>query len=297
MCVDVNPRYVALDPKRGGALAVLEAARNLTCVGAKPLAITDCLNFASPERPEVMWSFAESIQGIAEACQALGTPVVSGNVSFYNETEGRPILPTPTVGMVGVVDDVDKVTTMAFKSAGARLILLGSLGDRSFGGSELLIMETGSLSGQPAEPDLIGATRVHAAALDAIRGGLVESAHDASEGGLGVLLAECAIAGKLGAKVRLPNAGSEPVRALFGEGPNVIVLSVRPERAGEVLEIARRRGAPAADIGEVTGPNGRLEIEGWLDVPVEKLEDAWTHGLLRAFGSDGAEARRSQVEG
>ncbi|MEO1337839.1 MAG: phosphoribosylformylglycinamidine synthase subunit PurL, partial [Myxococcota bacterium] len=158
---DMNGRYVALDPFRGTALGVLEAARNLVCVGASPKAATDCLNFGNPEKPEVMWTFVESLRGMAEACRALETPIVSGNVSLYNETEGRPILPTPTIGMVGIVKDVRRSVGLAFRAAGDKVLLIGTLDDLSLGGSELVLMETGKLAGRPAEPDFANARAVH----------------------------------------------------------------------------------------------------------------------------------------
>jgi phosphoribosylformylglycinamidine synthase subunit PurL len=279
--VDMNGRFVWLDPRRGAMLGLLECARNLVAAGAEPKAVTDCLNFGNPEKPEVMWSLVEAIRGISEACRGLNTPVVSGNVSLYNETEGRPILPTPTVGMVGIVEDLAHATPMAFGRSGDRIVLLGSLEDLSLAGSEVLLLETGRLAGRPNEPNLDRARRVHAACLEAIRVGRIRSAHDLSEGGLAVAIAECAIgsAGKLGARVRLP---SVDVKSLFGEGPSVIVLSVDPSGVDEVLAIAAKQGAPALVIGEVGGD--RLFIEGAIDVGVIELADAFEHGFTRALG-------------
>jgi phosphoribosylformylglycinamidine synthase len=247
------------------------------------MAVTDCLNFGNPEKPEVMWTLVESIQGLAQACTGLETPIVSGNVSLYNETERRPILPTPTVGMVGLVADVGKTATIAFKRTGDRVVMLGALDGMSLAGSELLSMETGELRGRPEEPNLDRAKRVHAACLEVVERGLAESAHDASEGGFAVALAECCANARpsIGARVALPGQGDEVTRT-FGEGPSVIVLSVKRENVAEVMSVAKRHGAPCEDVGEVAGD--RLIIDGVLSEAVRDLEDAWAHGFTRALG-------------
>jgi phosphoribosylformylglycinamidine synthase subunit PurL len=281
LTTDMNSRYVGLDPRRGALLGVLEAARNLVAVGALPRAVTDCLNFGNPEKPEVMWSFVEAVQGLSEGCAALETPIVSGNVSLYNETEGRPILPTPTIAMVGIIDDISQTATMSWKNAGDRIVLCGALDQLSFAGSELAVMETQELRGRPIEPDLDRAKRVLAACLDVVRKGLVRSAHDAAEGGIAVAIAECCIEGSLGARVRLPGGGDPALRA-FGEGASVIVLSVEPSRVRDVLSAIAAVGAPAQEIGEVGGE--RLVIEEVCDVSVAELSDAWSKGLTRALG-------------
>ena len=276
MTADMNGRYVWLDPYRGTMLGVLEAARNLVCVGAEPKAATDCLNFGNPEKPEVMWSFVESVKGMAAACEALETPIVSGNVSLYNETEGRPILPTPTIAMVGIVDDIERTVGMGFVDPSDRVVLLGTLDEVSLSGSELRLMETNALTGRLEAPDMDRARAVHAACLAAVRSGVAKSAHDLSEGGFAVALAECAIRGGTGARVRLPGAGDDVTRA-FGEGPSVIILSVAADRTDEILAIARDAGAPAEVIGTVGGD--RLVVEDHLDEPLSALTDAFEHGL------------------
>jgi phosphoribosylformylglycinamidine synthase len=242
-----------------------------------------------------MWSLVESIEGLSQVCSVLETPIVSGNVSLYNETERRPILPTPSVAMVGVVEDIERTATMAFKKSGDRVVLLGALDRMSLAGSELLSWETGELRGRPDEPDLDRARRVHAACLELVRRRLAESAHDASEGGFAVALAECCTssASQSGAVARLPGEG-DPVVRLFGEGASVILLSVRPENVREALAVAKKHGAPAEEIGEVKGD--RMIIEGHLDEPVRDLEEAWANGLTRALGlSDkGAPGRQSR---
>ena len=284
---DMNGRYVALDPYRGAALGVLEAARNLVCVGAAPKATTDCLNFGNPEKPEVMWTFIESIRGMADACRALETPIVSGNVSLYNETEGRPILPTPTVGMVGIVRDVRRSVGLRFRAAGDQIVLVGTLDSLSLGGSELVLMETEKLAGRPAAPDFEGAKAVHGAVLEAIEEGWIHSAHDVAEGGFAVALAECCVAGEasatLGAQVRLPGDG-DPVPRLFGEGPNVIIMSAPKERIDDVLRLAARWSAPIEVIGEVIDRPG-LHIRDYLSADLSPLADAWANGLRRAMGA------------
>ncbi len=286
--VDMNGRYVALDPRRGTQLGLLESARNLICAGAEPLAVTDCLNFGNPERPEVMWTLVEAIEGLAEGATALDTPIVSGNVSLYNETGGRPILPTPTIGMVGIVDDVARIARIGFARDGDVIVLLGDVDQVSFGGSELLLMETGKLAGRPSEADMERARAVHAACLESIRAGWVSSAHDASEGGLLVAIAESCIAGKRGARVKLPGAG-DPVLRAFGEGPSVIVVSAQPESAAKIRAVAEAKGAPVSEIGEVG--TDCLIVEGHLEVPIEELRNAWENSLIGALKGSSAPRR------
>ena len=207
VATDGNGRFGQLDPFLGGAMAVAEAARNVVCAGGRPLAMTNCLNFASPERPEIMWQFAETVDGIAAACQALGIPVTGGNVSFYNETLGQAILPTPVVGVVGLLEDAERRTTQWFKEAGDVIVLLGEPEGR-LGGSEYLLTFHGRLAGTPAPLDLGRERAVQAACLAIIEAGCVRSAHDCAEGGLAVAIAECCVTGPrpLGATVTLPGA-------------------------------------------------------------------------------------------
>ena len=287
MTVDMNGRYCQLDPERGAALGVLECVRNLACVGAEAKAATDCLNFGNPEKSEVMWTFEGAIRGMGEACRQMSTPIVSGNVSFYNETDGRAILPTPSVGMVGVVEDIGTVTGSAFVQAGDRIVLLGTLDAMSLAGSELLLMETGALSGRPAEPDYARAIAVNRTCIELVRAGKAKSAHDASEGGLMVCIAESCVQGGLGATIdaRAPGEGSArpSPTILFGEGPSVIAISIAPEDLDEALALAGQHGCPIRVIGEVRDDR-RLVVEGALDVSLDELEDAWSNGLTRALG-------------
>src|SRR5688572_24485485 len=194
LTVDGNSRYCYLDPYVGGALAVAEAARNLACVGARPIGLTDCLNFGSPENPEVMWQFAQVIQGMRDACTTLNVPVVSGNVSFYNETDGTPIYPTPTIGMVGLIDKVERMVTPWFKAAGDIVVLLGRTREE-LGGSEYLKVVHGLVRGTPPWIDLRLEEAVHNCCIEAIHRGILRSAHDTSDGGLAIALAECCVSG------------------------------------------------------------------------------------------------------
>ncbi|HLB12517.1 MAG TPA: phosphoribosylformylglycinamidine synthase subunit PurL, partial [Dehalococcoidia bacterium] len=204
LTTDGNSRYCYLDPYAGGAIAVAEAARNLVCTGAQPLAITNCLNFGNPEKPEIFYGMEQCVKGMADACQVLDTPVVSGNVSLYNETEGEPIYPTPVVGMVGLLDDADRRCTASFKEEGDMVVLLSAGdADSGLGGSEYLWLEHGLIAGRPSI-DLEAEKRVQGYCIKAIRSRIIKSAHDCSEGGLAVALAECSILGGVGFQGRLP---------------------------------------------------------------------------------------------
>jgi phosphoribosylformylglycinamidine synthase len=280
LTVDGNGRYCFLDPYVGGILAVAEAARNLAAVGARPLGLSDCLNFGSPERPEVMWQFSQVIEGMRDACVVLGVPVVSGNVSFYNETDGVPIFPTPTIAMVGILPRVERHVTPWFKAAGDIVVLLGRTREE-LGGSEYLKIVHGLVKGTPPWIDLRLERAVQHACLKAIEKGIVRSAHDVSDGGLAVALAECCIAGPykpLGARIEL----REMMRAdalLFGESQSRIVVSVKEEDLERLKQIAAQEGAPVQAIGEVGG--SRLSIQQLVQLPVEELRSIWAHGLER----------------
>ncbi|MEY3282146.1 MAG: hypothetical protein RIR86_159 [Acidobacteriota bacterium] len=284
MSVDANGRYCRLNPREGARLAVVESARNVVCSGARPLAITNCLNFASPERPEVMWSFSETIDGMAEACRRLGTPVTGGNVSLYNETEGRGIDPTPVIGMLGLIEEARHVTTQWFKNSGDLILLLG-LTRADFGASELLSELTGEIRGAVPRLDLDLEMAVQQATLTAIRKGLVKSAHDCSEGGLAVALAESCFSSyrheALGARVDLAEHAAlggltDASTLLFAESPSRIIISVKPEDAAAVLAIAREANAPCTIIGTVE--TERLQIgcgTELINQPISQLEEIW----------------------
>jgi phosphoribosylformylglycinamidine synthase len=278
LTVDGNSRYCYLDPYVGGALAVVEAARNLACVGARPVGLTDCLNFGSPENPDVMWQFAQVIRGMRDACSALKVPVVSGNVSFYNETDGTPIHPTPTVGMVGLLQKVERVVTPWFKSARDVVVLLGRTREE-LGGSEYLKQIHGIVSGTPPWIDLKLEQAVQNCCLEAIDEGILRSAHDVSDGGLAVTLAECCVAGPekpLGVRIE----SHEMIRGdalLFSESQSRIVVSVKESDLIELEKIAARHNAPLQVIGTTGG--ARFVVQPLVQLPVEELKTIWATGL------------------
>jgi phosphoribosylformylglycinamidine synthase len=270
MTLDGNGRYCAADPREGAKLVVAEAARNVVCVGARPIAITNCLNFASPERPEVMWSFSEVIDGMAEACRAFETPVVSGNVSFYNETEGRGILPTPVIGMVGLIEDVRRVVSPGFKKSGDVIALLGTTQD--------------DLVNLLPKLDLDRELAVQKACLEAAEAGLLLSAHDCSDGGMAVTLAESCFSSlgrdAIGAEVDLKGEIG-PTALLFSESPSRIVISFDAADENAVREIAERNNAPFAIIGRVGGPRLTINVNGdeAVAMDVSELESTWRNAL------------------
>jgi phosphoribosylformylglycinamidine synthase len=289
MSLDCNGRYCHLNPREGAKLAVAEAARNVVCSGARPLAITNCLNFASPERPEVMWAFSETIDGMAEACRALGTPVTGGNVSFYNETEGEGVYPTPVIGMLGLIEDARHTTTQWFKEAGDVILLLG-VTRNDLGASELLSVVAGEASGAVPRLDLEAEKAVQKVCLEAIQAGLVRSAHDCSDGGLAVALAESCFSSyrreAVGARIdlsehaKLSGIGDAPA-LLFSESPSRIIISLKPEHVSEVKNISQQAGVACAVIGEVSGDKLSLACAGepLIEVAVASMEEAWSGAL------------------
>jgi phosphoribosylformylglycinamidine synthase len=281
LAVDCNSRYTRLDPYLGAMIAVVESARNCVAVGAKPLALTDCLNFGNPERPEIMWEFQQAIGGIRDACTALGTPVVSGNVSFYNETEGRNIPPTPTIAMVGLLEDVELFLTPWWKAEGDVVLLLGRTREE-LGGSEYLAVVHGMTRGTPPWIDLEAEKRLHRLILLAAQERLLRSAHDVAEGGLAVALAECSFGGsRHGVRVTL-EGGIRTDALLFGESQSRMLVSVRRKALSQVRELARREDVPCAVLGEVRGH--ALVIEGLVDVPIEAARERWRRTLERRVG-------------
>jgi phosphoribosylformylglycinamidine synthase len=277
---DGNGRHCYLDPYRGGAIAVAEAARNVVCVGARPLAITDCLNFGNPERLDVYYQLKEAIRGMARACRALGVPVISGNVSLYNETRGQAVYPTPVVGLVGLVEDIDQRCTMGFKAEGDIVLLLGEStapdGTAGLAGSEYLELAHGLISGRP-NIALSLEKRVQRLCLRAIQRGLIRSAHDCSDGGLAVALAECAIAGGIGFRGEKGVVGGRTDASLFGEQPSRIVVSVRAGDVAELGALAVDEKVPMRWLGVVGGEG--FVIPGYIDLPLTELEGAWRGGL------------------
>ncbi|CAM4064145.1 phosphoribosylformylglycinamidine synthase subunit PurL [Geobacillus stearothermophilus] len=271
LTTDCNSRYLYLDPEVGGKIAVAEAARNVVCSGAKPLAITDCLNFGSPEKPEIFWQLEKAVDGMSEACRALGTPVVSGNVSLYNETNGVAVYPTPVVGMVGLIEDLSHITTQLFKQVGDLIYVIGEA-KPEFGGSELQKWLEGRIFGKAPEIDLEVEARRQRQLLAAIRAGVVASAHDVAEGGLAVALAECLMGALgLGAKVTV---GGDLVSELFGETQSRFVVSVKKEHqeAFEQLVEAKRIGEVTDDgILTVNGEQGETVIR----LSVDEMRNVW----------------------
>jgi phosphoribosylformylglycinamidine synthase II len=279
---DGNGRQVFLDPRRGAAMAVCEAARNVACSGGRPLGVTDCMNFGSPERPEILWQFAEAIEGIREACQALEVPVVGGNVSFYNETVGQAVLPTPVIGVVGVLDEAGRLATQSFKAPGHRIAVLGP-DAVSLGGSEYLWALHGRLAGRLAALDLEVERRVQAAVRAAVGAGLVSAAHDCSEGGLAVALAEGAVTGPapVGCEVSVPGAARADL-ALFGEGPSRVVVTVEPARVREFEALMAESAIPWRWIGMTGGDRVVIRAgERVVDVAVDRIVHAWRSGFER----------------
>jgi phosphoribosylformylglycinamidine synthase len=290
---DCNGRYVYLDPRVGGRIAVAEAARNIACTGGRPMAITNCLNFGNPRKPDVFFQFREAVTGMGEACQALGTPVTGGNVSFYNESPTGAVYPTPTIGMVGLLDDVERATTAVFRTAGDSIILLGE-NTGEIGASEYLRWIHDVVAGKPPACDLTAEARLIEALLEAMADGTVASAHDCSDGGLAVALAECCVMNEdasRGATVDLSHWSSLARRALlFGEAQARVIIST-PDPAA-VLAIAGRHGLPAREIGKVGEPGGSLVITIGTErheMPVARLMVAY-HGAIPAMMSKVATA-------
>ena len=282
VALDGNGRYCSIDPREGAKLIVAEAARNVVCVGAQPIAITNCLNFASPERPEVMWSFSEVIDGMTEACKAFNTPVVSGNVSFYNETEGRGILPTPVIGMLGLIDDVRRIVQPGFKNPGDFIALLGVTGE------DLVASEYAAANGvsDPRVPKLNLDTElaVQLACLRAAQNGLLRSAHDCSDGGLAVALAECCFSSlnheACGADIDITGEYDVATR-LFSESPSRIIISFDQAVLGDIEVIVAAASCPMTLIGNVGSNRLRIESDGEevIGLDIDELESAWRSSL------------------
>jgi phosphoribosylformylglycinamidine synthase len=316
LSVDGNGRYGYLDPRRGAMLAVAEAARNVACAGGTPIGATNCLNFGNPERPEIMWQIVEAIEGIAEACRALDIPITGGNVSLYNETDGAAIYPTPVLGVVGLIADAGRTRSRTFKRDGDDIVLLGE-GLGELGGSEYLKVIHGLVRGEPPALDLRREAALIRLLVDATAAGLLESAHDCSDGGLAVTLAECSFgSGGIGLDVDLaelkfgptgagagssvgPNFSSaEPnfssamgaIGTLFGESASRAVVSVSPANRAALVGMAQRAGVPAAVIGTTGGPRLRLRVggRGAVHVGLDEAEQVWTTTIERYFAGRAA---------
>jgi phosphoribosylformylglycinamidine synthase len=266
-----GPAYrVARNPREGAKVAVAESCRNIVCSGGRPLAATNCLNFGNPEHPEVMWQFSEVVDGMSEACRFFGTPITGGNVSFYNETFGGDIYPTPVIGMVGLIEDVSLVTSSSFQNAGDSIVLVESVNR---------LVGKVNLEEEQAVQHLVAV---------AIRDRLVKSAHDVSDGGLAVALAECCFStlhrGAIGAEIRIPSH-LEVLKDLFGESSTRVVLSTT--NAAEVSLRAGQMGLNCYELGRVGGKRLIMTYEGErvIDLPMDDLESAWRQGLPKAFAS------------
>ncbi len=273
-----NSRYCYLDPYVGAEIAVAESARNLACSGAIPLAITDCLNFGSPEKPEIMWQFKKSVEGISEAARRLETPVVSGNVSFYNETEDRAIYPTPTIAMVGLIENTINHVTQWFKKEGNVIAVLGETREE-LGGTEYLNLIHGLTSGIPPQINLEAESNLIMALLEAIEIGILNSAHDLSEGGLAVAVAESCFTpnGSVGVKIGSLYGRIREDALLFGESQSRAIVSLDRENVYILGNIALKHGVPMQVIGEVGGD--RLLMDGLINIPISRAYEAWAFGF------------------
>ena len=291
LSVDGNGRYVYLDPKRGAMLAVAEAARNVACAGARPLGATNCLNFGNPERPGIMWQFAKAVEGIGEACTALGVPITGGNVSLYNETDGKAIYPTPTIGVVGLLEHADRVVARRFRESGDTIILLGE-GRGELGGSEYLKVIFDRVGGLPPAIDLQAERALQELIVSLASEALIRSAHDCSDGGLAVAIAECCFdTHGMGAEisiagVRVANdARINEAAALYGESASRVVLSAAADAVTGILERAAASGVPARVIGQTGGNRLRIAVDGQMaiDMAIDEAEQLWSSAIESHF--------------
>jgi phosphoribosylformylglycinamidine synthase II len=289
MKTDCNSRYVYLDPYRGAMLAVVEASRNVACTGALPLGVTNCLNFGNPYDPEVYWQFTEAIRGMGDACKALDTPVTGGNVSFYNESPDGAIYPTPTIGMIGLIEDITKVVSSDFKRAGDDVILL-SVGESKseydgIGGSEYLRLRTDKVTGLAPECNIEKEVALVRALVELADGALLQSAHDVSEGGFAVALAECSFGqstdSPIGATVSLPSARRKDM-PLFAERQGQVIISADSGNTQRIIDIARKHGLLAEHIGKTGGD--RVIVAGLIDEPIESLYAIYSGAIATALG-------------
>ncbi|MBM3819509.1 MAG: phosphoribosylformylglycinamidine synthase subunit PurL [Acidimicrobiia bacterium] len=291
LSVDCNARFVYLDPHLGAQLAVAEAARNVACAGGQPIGATNCLNFGNPERPEIMWQFGEAVKGMGAACRALAIPITGGNVSLYNETDGRAVLPTPTIGIVGLIEDAATVAGRAFRTRGDAIVLLGENHDE-LGGSEYLTVMHGLVRGKPPALDLAREGALQTLLVRGIANGLIRSAHDCAEGGFAVTLAESCFDTGLGAEVDVaavetaaPAFGD--IATLFGESASRVIVSVGAARTAELVALANAHGITATAIGLVGGDRIRISIGGRsvIDTPLAEAERIWSTAIDAHFES------------
>jgi phosphoribosylformylglycinamidine synthase subunit PurL len=292
LSVDGNGRYCYLDPLRGAMHAVAEAARNVACAGARPLGATNCLNFGNPERPAIMWQFAKAVEGIGAACRALDVPITGGNVSLYNETDGNAIYPTPTIAVVGLLERADCVVSSQFKESGDMILVLGAAGTGELGGSEYLKSVHDLVRGVPPALDLAMERALQSLLVELAAERLVRSAHDCSDGGLAVAVAECCFdTGGIGAETALEavtvarDAHVNAAAALFGESASRVIVSVVPDQVTAVLERAAAARVPARVIGETGGNRLRMSVGGErvVDEAVDALEQLWSTAIDQYF--------------
>jgi phosphoribosylformylglycinamidine synthase subunit PurL len=278
LATDCNGRFALLDPYAGAQLALAEAYRNVAVTGAQPVAITDCLNFGSPEDPAIMWQFAEAIRGLVDGCRALGTPVTGGNVSFYNQTGGIPILPTPVVGVLGVIDDVTRRTPMGFAVPGDVIYLLGHTQDELAGSAWAAAIHD-HLGGHPPAVDLDHEKRLADVMIRASRRGLLRSAHDLSDGGLAQALVECSLRKGFGADVSLP-IDADPFVTLFSESTGRVLASMRAELTDELESLCAEAEIPVTRLG-VVGPRdeAELHIADQFTLSVDRIRESWSSTL------------------
>ena len=304
---DGNQSVSAIDPHLGAQLSVAEATRNVSITGARPLGITNCLNYGNPERPEAFWQLQEAVRGMAEACLALSVPVTGGNVSLYNEYPGGAIAPTPEIGVVGLLDDMSTLVRPPFTTEGDAVVLVGN-SVPGMAGSAYATLAGISTEDSPPSIDLAREAALQSFIREAIGRGLVASAQDVSDGGLAVALAECAMWSGLGARLRLGVLGS-PAIELFGESPSRLVLSCRPRHTAAIELLARQFGLDSDVLGTVGGDRLRIELTGQgatgaaeergsrvadaLDVSIADLRHTWDHGLARALGVEPGPVRET----
>jgi phosphoribosylformylglycinamidine synthase len=279
---DCNARFCALDPYTGAQLALAEAYRNVAVSGAVPLAVTDCLNFGSPEDPAVMWQFQQAVHGLADGCATLGIPVTGGNVSFYNQTGATAIHPTPVVGVLGVIDDVAHRIPTGFTAEGDRILLLGTTRE-DLDGSEWAHVVHGHLGGRPPEVDLAAERALAELLAEAARTGAVSSAHDLSEGGLAQALVEACLIGGRGAEVELP-ADADPFMTLFSESPGRVIVAVRPAHLAVFTQRCEDHSIPVDELGVVAVADAGLALANLGKVTLSELARAWEETLPSLYG-------------
>jgi phosphoribosylformylglycinamidine synthase len=281
LSVDCNPRYGYLDPYTGAQIAVAEACRNVVCAGGEPIGVTNCLNFGNPENPEIMWQFQEAVRGLGDLCRFMDIPVVSGNVSLYNETKGEAIYPTPTIAVVGLMEDLSLHCTQGFKQEGHVIALLGTTLEE-LGGSEYQKLFWNECRGKSPQLDPKTELSVHQVCLDLIRKQWIQSAHDCSEGGLAVALTESCITGpkSLGADIEL-SGDLRTDALLFGESQSRIVISFSEDKAQEIEALAQEAGVPFSVLGKVGGQDFQIKInqKNFINENILALEDIWKNSL------------------